>query len=260
MKSYLLFDLDGTCRPLPMGGTPGAPPPKLGGMLKAVRQGGYLLAAATGSSVRSVRRLESSLKLRFDDAAASYGTRHIRRGGYTPSERILIPPEEHRALGELTPELDRIRSMYGGHLDDHLCCYTMFFPPNSIAWKQASGEVQVVLAQAGHQLLTLRSNEDGGVCVMPRSASKELLVDYLSHGLGRKILVGAGDTASDASILEAAEFPIVTRSALGAPVDETLAEIIQRRGVGYVAPEGIPHGFGLMRGLMAARELGVINF
>ncbi len=258
MKSFLMFDVDGVIRPLPMGGRVAVPPHGVAKMLRSIQQRGrHLLAANSGSSLEALRLTECALGFRFDDVAASHGTRHVRRGGYTPSERVLVPPDQHRFLGEITPELDRIREATGGKLYDYWTAYTMFFEPNSTAFNEAAEMVAELVSRSGG-LLKSKAYVDGGVCVMPAAASKALLVDYLCGGLGRKILVGAGDTASDAPMLEAAEFPIVTRTWAGAPLDPVLVEIVRRKGQGYLARKDEAHGFGLMRGLAAAQNRGII--
>lgn len=254
----LLLDLDGTVRPPPLGKAPVSPPRVLGAILRELSRQ-HLVGAATGAGLDSVRITERHLKLRFALVAASYCARLIRRGGITPSEVYLVPRDQQTAMGELTPDLDRIREACRGKLDDRGVVYTMFLPVGSKAFINAQAQVAELVGTNPH-VRFLANAHDGGITIMPADGGKKLITGYVREELGHTILIGAGDTSSDLPLLEASEFPIATRNTAGAGIHPALLEHVQRRGVGYVAKENEPHAYGLLAGLQAARAAGVVSY
>lgn len=256
MRSYVLFDLDGCVRPHAMGKSPIPPVRGLGLAFHGLRESGLLVAAATGGCLRDVRTTEGHLRFRFDDVSTGYGARHVRRGGYTPSERILAPQDQEAAMGEISADLDKILVKFNGHLSERGVCYAMFFTAGSESFLRARRAVGELLE--GNSKLRFMANWDGGICILPAAVDKRLIVHELKHGLGRSILVAAGDAAPDLPLVQEAEFPIICRRSVGFPLDEALVEVVRSRGVGYLAAEDEPHGLGLLKGLEVARTAGVI--
>lgn len=253
-----LFDLDGTVRPPPLKGErPIAPPRELGTIFRGLRKDGRLLSAASGVSMDGARVVEQQMRFRFDAVAVSYTCRLAWRGGRTPSELFLAPREEHYALKvHAVRSLDQIAGRHNAQVDDRVGCYTMFLTPGSEAFLNARDEVEHMVGQHGG-LLRFLANPDGGITVLPRSGGKHLIVEYLI-GQDYQIGVAAGDTGSDEPLIRAARFPIVTRTDEHTPVKPELAQIVRDRGVGFVAER--PHAWGLIDGLNAARDAGVLSF
>lgn len=256
MKSFAVLDLDGALRPLQLAGEHVPPLHGVGKILKAVRRGGLRLAVATGAGFGSVRATERSMAFRFDDVVVSGGARLVRRGNLPNHDRLLVPEEEIQALAGITPSLDQVRVALSGRLADTGTGYTAFFRPRSQEWETMRDEAARLVQGLP---LRLSANGDGGVSVFAASACKQRPVDWIKD-LGREIAVGVGDSASDAPILWASLWPIVTRPAIGVPLDDTLVEIVRTKGRGYLARGDEPHGYGLIAGLRAAREAGVISY
>lgn len=253
-----LFDLDGTVRPPPLKGEEPKPPPReLGTILRSMRKNGRLLSAASGMGMDGARVVEQQMRFRFDAVAVSYTCRLVWRGGRTPSELFLAPKDEHSALKfHAVAVLDQIAGRHDAHVDDKVGCYTMFLTPGSEAFFAARDEVEHMVAQHGG-LLRFLANPDGGITVLPRSGGKHLIVEYLLRQ-EYEIGVAAGDTGSDEPLIRSAAFPIVTRTDANTPVNERLVQIVQERGVGFIAER--PNADGLMDGLHAAKMAGFLNF
>lgn len=256
-----VFDIDGTIRPPAAGKSPTPPPRDLAKILHGIRKHGKgtcLLVVATGASRKSTRQTEIDLNFRLDWVSPSYCGKLIRRGGHTPSQLFLAPPTERRALRLITPKLDHVCQRHQGKLDDRDECYTMFLA-NKHAFEEAREEVTHLVTPV-KQLLRFTANpHDGGISVMPYSAGKHLLVDYLWQQ-SITVSIGAGDTLSDKALLERCEYPILTRTCKDAdPPDPILVEIVTRKR-GYIAHEDEFHGHGLIAGLEAARRAGVVSF
>lgn len=258
MRPYAVFGLDGTMRPPQVGRTSTTPPRGLARHLHGLRKAGIVVAGITGHGLTALQLVERSMNFRFDDVAGSGGGRLVRRGGFFQPDRVLVPLDQARAVGEASPHLDQILKAFSGQLDDRELVYRMSFDEGKIC-AAAAAEVKRLIA--GNPYLRCVISNDGKVLrVLPLDASKQLLVDYLTRDLGRKILVAAGDSSSDVPQNAAAEWPIVCRAYEGAPVNEELADMVRTRGVGYIAEGNQPHAYGLMAGLDAGREAGVFNF
>lgn len=250
-----VFDIDGTIRPLSAGKTPVPPPRPLKNMLHQLEGRGIKIAAATGASLHSARATERQMQYRFHLLAPSYCTRVLRRGNPNgPSEIRLVPKHERDAVLRVTPFLEDIRNRHKGLLDDRGACYTKFLPCLH-SFESAWREVQRITSQASG-IRFMANSCDFGVTVVPASASKQLFVDYLL-GHRYRILIAAGDTESDAPLLKAAAYPIVTITHEGAAANACLAGIAKKKN-GYIASR--PHGLGLIDGLLAARDAGVVQF
>lgn len=260
MSLFHLFDQDGATRPPYCGGGNPLPPPRpLGAVFHAIRRRNpdHLLVAATGTSLGSVRKTEQQLAFRYDWLAFSYCVRIIRRGGHTPTELTMVPEAQKVAMSEVTPGLDVIRFQHpGANLDDRGLCYTMYMTQEGF---QSAARAVEALVGSNPNLRWSANGHDGGITVIPANAGKALLMRYLREQ-GASIGVAAGDTGSDAPMLEEAVFPIATRTQLGAAINPKLLEIIERKGVGYVAKEDEPDGKGLLAGLHAARSQGILTF
>lgn len=253
-----LFDLDGTVRPPPLKGeSPIAPPRELGTIFRGLRKSGRQLGAASGVSMEGARTVERQMRFRFDLVAVSYTCRVAFRGGRTPSELFLAPREEHAAFRfGACPELNRVADHFRAQVDDRTACFTMFLTPDSPEFYEAGRMVDAIIKPHGKMLKALK-NPDGGITVLPASGGKHLIVEYLI-GDGNNIGVAAGDTGSDAPLIRAAKFPIVTRTDEHTPVKAELAAIVRERGVGFIAER--PHAWGLLDGLLAARDQGFLTF
>jgi len=253
----VLLDADGTFRPPPVAGKVMGPFQGMAAPLRSLRKQGMILGAATGGSHSGIKANERSLGLRFDLVASSYATRVVRRGGHAPAEYFLGDPAQRASILEITPALDRIRTRHRGMLDDRGAVYTMFLVPGTDAFTRAAEEVARLIADVPG--LKYVANPDGGLTIMPRDATKQLVVDHV-HELGMEVVLAAGDGGTDAPLLEACWWPVVTRTSRGAPAHPQLVEIVRRKGRGYIAREDEPHGHGLLAGLLSAREAGALIF
>lgn len=254
------FDMDGTVRPPPIvGETPKAPPRELAQILRSLVGDGIHVASATGASLEGMRGIEKGMGFKFPTVAVSYAHHVIHREGHTPTEEWLAPKAERQAFFRTLPALNLVASNLGAVVDDRLGAFTMFLLPNSPELRLAGERVANLVACTNGRLRMIGPNPDGGITVIPASGGKHLFVQHLT-GMGKHLVIGAGDTGSDEPLIRSAQFPIVTRSDERTPVNPKLAAIVQERGVGYVAKDHEPNVYGLMAGLEAARSAGVISF
>lgn len=245
-----LFDCDGCIRPLAGAKNLVAPPQELGEILSVIQRG-HCLGIATGASRESVLQTHAHLELThpMDFIAHSFCTAIWRPDG---CERV-ISDEQKKLLELATPGLIEIQQAHSGMLADMETCITAFYETHSFPLARQS--IKELLRQFP-QLHLAANPVDGGASVFQQGWGKHVLIERLVQ-TGSTILIAAGDTEADIPLLEAAVFPILTRSSHDSAFNARMQAIVYRKG-GYIAWE--PHGYGLIAGLKAARAKSIIAF
>ena len=259
-NTCVLFDRDGCMDELAGSGTPKFRCPELALIIGGMRRSRIAFAMGTGASHESAQATVSQLLSVDPDAqcdvlSASYCVQATITNGRTRVVN-LAPDQQIDELRRLHDTLEQIREEHKGVLTDTVV-HTAFYPCGE-TFDGASNEKSRLVADNSH--VRLAANRcDFGNTVMPRVAGKQLVVDWLLSN-GYQIMVAAGDSASDAPMLEAALFPIVTVTSEGGTPNATLAEIVHWKKCGYIADGDNPHAHGLICGLHAARQGGYVTF
>lgn len=269
VQEVIGLDIDGTLVE-PAGGRldPAPPDESVGPILRSLDDAGYLIIGVTGSGYRRVRTLENQFephgKFKFPAIYTSYGGRLIRRNEHTRSEEevFLGSRRELDALSRITSRMNDIREDYRAEQTDQGACYAMHLLAQACeeSFHAACKEVQSLLAEKKLlSLLQVRATfHDYGIVVVPASMGKDLVARHILRQGRRKFVVCAGDTLADLPLLQKAKFPIVTRTQSGVCIPPELLAIVERKGMGYVASEEEGHGHGLVSGIKAAIEAGIL--
>lgn len=253
-----LLDYDGTCAP---GGgsnpSPNRPPAELRSFLQAMNNH-CKVSFITGQPISVAEQMAEAIGIQAD-ISPDHGSFII-----TPDRKRIctIPHNDLRSFWELMPRIERMITKLGGVKDkrETKACINCFFP-NQEAYAFALEIWNQEKNGLGAKIKTTWNKADFSANFLPKCVGKINAVNYYKER-GKKMLVGAGDSSSDVDVLRHVLFPIACHDkTLGKPnplLVSTVEESIKKTGYGHIATQ--PDGYGLLEGLLKAKEMGVICF
>jgi len=253
-RSKILIDWDGTtAKGAGINLSPNPPPEDLKEILGSVSKH-YYVCIITGQPLSVARQMPPLLGLPVD-ISPDHGSYIITPDG---EEYCTIPELDLSHFRDLTPKIDHMIDKWGAKKDprETRACINCFFDNEENfeyaleIWNQEKNGLT--------DLKTTWNRTDWSANFLPQSAGKINAILHYKEMCQNPLLIGAGDSSSDADILRHAQFPIACYDTSLGSTHPLLKQIIQERGVGHIATK--PDGYGLMEGLLKAKELGIIDF
>jgi len=266
VTKLILFDIDGS---LTRGGgrrhEPHAPPEELAEALRAAsaHQTVVLVTGQPTSVAVHMRQMLGGLN--GAPVAPEFGSLLVDKRGH---KSMLLTPAEVAAFKGMHIVLANAFEELGGELDtreSHLGINAFWQKADDFHAAKAEWERRIRTDQVlNHAFINggaptcrhMWHPEDLSANFLPAATGKQVAAAWARKN--GQIRVAGGDTASDVPLLEAADFPLALHDE-GDEVHPDLADIVETKGRGYVAPEHENHGHGALAGLRLAAAAGYIR-
>jgi hypothetical protein len=242
-KGFLSLDIDGAMVPNTFVNGIKKPISKLIDLIQLISKAGYIIVLNTGQNYKIANQFREFLKI--DDCCLMVEMGNIFHKNYLG--HTVLYGEDLKKFIKRKEELSIQMEKYG-----------RIIPDTQIMLTSEHNQLEE-LQQVSRKISSCEIAEvypveiDKRLNVLPQRTHKGLITEIIPGPL----LIAAGDSSSDAPMLEKAAFPIITHET--GQADNTLTQIVKRKSKGYIATSEQIAGEGMFAGLVRAIQEKIIT-